>query len=229
MPRLVPRIVVALSAVLLAFLPVAAVASTPPALVQADDGTVTWSVEPAATPEGNRASFQYSVDPGTQIVDNVLVSNHGETSIDFTIYATDAINEPDTGAFSLLKADETPTDVGSWITTASDKLTLAAGQQADVPFNLLVPSDATPGDHVAGIVASVQTTGESNGATVVLDQRVGARVYLKVSGPVQSGVEVSGVTSGYTAELNPFAPGSVSVSYDVRNSGNLREGRAPKA
>lgn len=186
------------------------------------DGEITWSVEPVPTSEGVRRTFDYKVDPGTQIVDSVLITNSGPTAADFLIYATDATNELETGAFGLLKRDQKPVDIGSWITTASDKLTIQPGQQATVPFNLLVPSDAAPGDHVAGIVAAVLTTGTQDGAAVTLEQRVGARVYLKVSGVPDVGVEATGLVSSYSPELNPFAPGTLAVTYDVKNTGNLR-------
>lgn len=188
----------------------------------AAEGEVTWSVEPVPTPAGQRRTFEYSTDPGTQIIDSVLITNSGSTAAEFLIYATDAINEYETGAFSLLKRDVEPTDVGAWITPASDKLTIEPGQQATVPFNLLVPSDATPGDHVAGIVAAVITKSEQEGSVVTIEQRVGARVYLSVSGVPEVGAETVGLVSGFSPSLNPFAPGTVSVSYDVRNTGNLR-------
>lgn len=188
----------------------------------AADGEVTWSVEPVAGGEGKRRTFEYSVDPGTQIVDSVVITNRGATAADFVIYATDAMNEFETGAFGLLKSDETPVDAGAWITTASETLTLQPGTEAIVPFNLLVPSDAAPGDHVAGIVAAVLTKGEQDGAAVTLEQRVGARVYLTVSGVPDAGVEASGVTAGFNAALNPFAPGDVDLSYTVSNTGNVR-------
>jgi len=212
----------ALIAVTLAFAPVAltAVAAEPAAAASAAD--VTWSVEPAATPEGKRRTFEYTVDPGTQIVDNVVITNRGETAAEFVVYATDAINEFDTGAFGLLKADETPIDAGAWITTADQKLTLQPGTEAVVPFNLLVPSDAAPGDHVAGIVAAVVTQGDQDGAAVTLEQRVGARVYLTVSGIPEAGVDVSGMTSGFGPSFNPFAPGELDLAYTVRNTGNVR-------
>jgi Bacterial protein of unknown function (DUF916) len=183
---------------------------------------ITWSVEPAPTAEGNRRSFDFSVDPGTQIVDSVRITNSGAATADFELYATDAINELDTGAFGLLERKVKPTDVGAWITLDKQKLTIEPGQQATVPFNLLVPSDAAPGDHVAGIVASVITQGESDGQAVTLEQRVGARVYLKVSGVPTVGVEASGLVSSFTPSLNPFAPGELTITYDVKNTGNLR-------
>ncbi len=187
------------------------------------DGDVTWSVEPAPTPQGQRRTFEYSVDPGTQITDSVVITNAGETAAEFIIYATDAINEPETGAFGLLASDVEPADVGGWITLVDEKLTLQPGTQATVPFNLLVPSDADPGEHIAGIVASVITTGENDeGAAVTLEQRVGARVYLNVSGAQVASVELAGVTSSFTPSLNPFAPGELVVAFDLRNTGNQR-------
>ena len=152
----------------------------------------------------------------------MLVTNRGAIPAEFLIYATDARNELETGAFGLLKREEKPIDSGAWITLASEKLTIAPGTAATIPLTILVPSDATPGDHVAGIVAAVLTTGDQDGAAVVLEQRVGARVYLTVSGIPDVGVETSGFVAGFTAELNPFAPGTMSVTYDVRNTGNLR-------
>jgi len=193
-----------------------------PTAVQADDVPVTWSVEPVQTASGLRRTFDYTTDPGTQIVDSVLITNQGTAPADFLIYATDATNDLDTGAFGLLKRDEKPTDIGSWITMASDKLTIGPGMQATVPFNLLIPSDAAPGDHVAGIVAAVLTTGQQDGSAVTLEQRVGARVYLTVSGIPKVGVEATGLVAGFTPEWNPFAPGTMDVNYLVHNTGNIR-------
>lgn len=186
------------------------------------DGEITWSVEPAPTTDGQRRTFEYSVGPGTQIVDSVVVSNSGATAADFMLYATDAINEPSTGAFGLLAHSAKPTDVGGWVTLANSKITIQPGAQATVPFSMVIPSDAAPGDHVAGIVAAVLTTGTQSGAAVTLEQRVGARVYLKVSGVPKVGVEAVGLVSGYGPSFNPFAPGTLSIGYDVSNTGNLR-------
>lgn len=218
--RTIPALVVAL-ALLASPLIAASTAS-------AADGEVTWSVEPLPDSSGVRRTFEYSVDPGTQIVDSVVVTNAGETPAEFLIYATDAINERDTGAFGLLERSVDPTDVGAWITLATEAITIEPGQQATIPFNLLVPSDASPGEHVAGIVASVLTVGENeDGAAVTLEQRVGARLYLNVSGAAVAGIEVAGVTSSFTPSLNPFAPGDMTLSFDVRNTGNQRVDAMP--
>lgn len=220
------RTPVASAAVLAALLVVAAPAAasvvTVPAVVTAD-GPVTWSVEPTPTSEGGRRAFTYSVDPGTQIQDSFLITNAGTTEAEFLIYATDAFNDPATGAFNLLENADEPTDLGAWITPASDTLTIGPGLQATVPFNLLIPSDAAPGDHAAGIVAAVLTEATNEqGAAVVLEQRVGARMYLEVSGDPVASVEVQGLTSTFTPSLNPFGVGELVLEYEVRNTGNKR-------
>ena len=222
MSRIISPMSLAL-AVALALAPaiLSAVPATAAQSAVADD-TVTWSVTPSQGSGKARQSFDYKVDPGTQIQDSVIVANRGASPADFLIYATDARNDFDTGDFGLLTRDEKPGDVGGWIKTASDKITLQPGEQANIPFTLLIPSDATPGDHVGGIVAAVLTTTTKDGSTITLEQRVGARVYLTVSGTPKVGVDATGLVAGFTPEWNPFAPGTMSVSYDVRNTGNIR-------
>ena len=196
--------------------------ASPVGPLQMAEGDVTWSVQPANTLNGTRTQFEYSTDPGTQVVDYVVVSNLGETPAQFAIYATDATNDVDTGAFGLLPSNEPPTDLGAWITMDVESITIEPGQKSTIPFNLLIPSDATPGDHVAGIIASITSSTESEGTTVNLEQRVGARMYLRVSGDVAASAEISGVTTSFTPELNPFAFGQMTVDYSVRNTGNVR-------
>jgi hypothetical protein len=56
---------------------------------------------------------------------------------------------------------------------------------------------------------------------VLLDRRVGTRLYLRVSGPVTPKLEVEQVETSYHGAANPL-DGSVDVSYTVRNTGNVR-------
>ncbi|MBC7594383.1 MAG: DUF916 domain-containing protein [Kineosporiaceae bacterium] len=190
--------------------------------VVAAAGDVSWSVGPVPNAQGARASFDYSVGPGTQILDSVRITNSGTTAAEFVVYATDAINEYSTGAFGLKTHAEKSTDAGSWITFDRQKITINPGMQTTVPFSLVIPSDATPGDHVAGVVASVLTTTEKNGSAVVVEQRVGARVYLTVSGATTGSVALAGLVSGFAPAVNPFAPGTLTVSYNLKNTGNVR-------
>ena len=193
-----------------------------PAIDPIDPAGLSWSVAPSVTTEGPRPSFEYAVDPGTEIKDTFVISNEGTVAADFSVYATDAINDFETGSLGLLPRNEPPNNLGSWITTDVAELRLDPGSRATVPFTILIPSDASPGDHAAGVLASTLTTGETEGSAVVLDQRVGARINLRVSGAVAPGFETEGLVSSFSPSLNPFAPGTVDVDYAVRNNGNIR-------
>ena len=126
--------------------------------------------------------------PGQEIVDRVAVTNYSEIPLDFQVYATDAYTTQD-GGFALLTADGRPRDVGAWIALDSGTYQVPAGHRLDIPFRVVVPDNATPGDHArGGIVASVTTRrSDATGQQVDLDQRVAARVYLRVSGPAAPG------------------------------------------
>lgn len=185
---------------------------------------VTWAVEPADRDgRDDRVAFAYAVDAGTQIRDFVVITNFSGATSEFTVYATDAITDFDTGAFGLKPVDVAPDDLGAWITTDVSKVTLAPGQAAVVPFEVLVPSDATPGDHAAGIIASITIAGtDESGQAINLEQRVASRVYLRVSGTTVAAVEATGLVAGYAPEWNPFGGGTANVDYAVTNTGNLR-------
>ena len=58
----------------------------------------------------------------------------------------------------LLAGDEPPRDIGAWTTTEVPSVTVPAGGQVTVPFTIVVPEDASAGDHVGGIVTSLTVT-----------------------------------------------------------------------
>lgn len=199
--------------------PVAAATPTP------DPGApTTWSVVPAGTRGADgRQAFAYNVKPGSLIQDEVAIANTGQVAETFRIYGTDAFTDRKTGAFSLLVASQKPTDVGSWISIPTREQVIQPNQELRIPFQISVPTDATPGDHSAGIIASVivKTKGTDQ-ANITVEERVAARVYLRVVGPLKAAVASVGQTSAYAPNLNPFAPGSSSVDYGVKNTGNVR-------
>jgi hypothetical protein len=96
-----------------------------------------------------------------------------------------------------------------------------------VPFTIKVPRDATPGDHAGGIIASItrRVVGR-HGAHIRIEQRVGARVYARVAGQLRPRLVISGITTHYAGTLSPFAGGTLTVTYAIRNVGNL-DLRAP--
>ncbi len=226
--RTVSRILAPIAVVLATALLIAPPAAAAPAAATAAApaaGPVQWSISPAVGKNREtRQYFIYTISPGSTLTDYAQVSNLGTRPITLNLYATDAFNTTD-GAFSLLTHDQKPTGLGSWITTKSSKVTVAAGKQVRVPFQLKVPVDATPGDHAAGIVASqlVAATGPNN-AKVTVDARVGARVYVRVIGQLNPALTVDQLTVSYNGAGYPFGGHSAQVDYRVTNTGNVELG-----
>jgi hypothetical protein len=189
---------------------------------------VSFGIEPAsAGTSAARSNFSLAVTPGALVNDNVAVLNFSSAPLSLQLYPTDAVETTDAG-FGLLPATTTPTGVGSWITLPPGSATLqvpaqsAAGPgQVIVPMTVHIPVQATPGDHVGGVVASLQTTGtNASGQKVILDQRVGTRVFVRVSGTLAPKLTVTNLHASYDGTLNPVGKGAVQVSYLVSNTGN---------
>jgi hypothetical protein len=205
----------------LALLVIAACAVPAPAFA-APAPAAAWSVQPSSrTGPGNRPFFTYDLTPGSQVTDYVAVTNLGTAPLTFTIYGSDAFTTA-TGGYDLLPAATPSTDAGSWVRLSQNTVTVPARSRADIPFVLRVPANATPGDHSAGIVASItSTSADAAGQTTRLEQRVGTRLYLRIPGDVRPGLRVDGLTASYSPGWRPFG-GSLEVRYTVRNTGNTR-------
>ncbi|MEU8264952.1 DUF916 domain-containing protein [Micromonospora sp. NPDC048999] len=201
---------------------VAGAAAAPGAAAQS---TESWAVQPSG-PKGptGRNFFMYEVAPGSTLFDFVGVTNLSDKPLTFKVYGTDAFNTVD-GAFALLPADQKATDVGSWVRVEQQTVTVKPGKRADIRFEITVPSNATPGDHTGGVLAAIGQLGVTpEGQQVQMDRRVAARVYLRVTGKINPAVTVESMNVDYHAPLNPFGGSDMVVTYQLRNSGNVRIG-----
>ncbi|OLB79975.1 MAG: hypothetical protein AUI14_08705 [Actinobacteria bacterium 13_2_20CM_2_71_6] len=207
-------------------LPTTANASPParvPAQTPRQDNNVAWGVRPATTdgrPDA-RTHFTLQSVPGGSIVDTALITNVSKVPVTFSVYGTDAFNTPE-GQFDLLSAEHKPVDIGQWMVFASNTVTVPAGASVAVQFKVVVPANATPGDHAGGVVVSLLTQGTGNDKKVNVDTRVAVRVYLRVPGNLRPRLGVGPVTVKYHGTSNPFGRGKVDVSYTVTNPGNIR-------
>ncbi|WP_456283940.1 WxL protein peptidoglycan domain-containing protein [Microbacterium sp. JZ101] len=215
--RTLPRV----SALALALL--LALGASAPALAEAqDDGTVTWSVRPAdASGEDGRAWVEQELDPGASATEHLAIRNFSEQEVTFRITTADAYFQ-ENGRFSMLPSTEESVDAGTWIDVV-DEVVVGAGEVEIVPFTTTVPENATPGDHAAGIAASIlsQQVGE-DGSSVGVESRVGFRVMTRVAGELTPSASVEAVSSEYDVSWNPLAPGDAVVRFEVVNSGNTR-------
>ncbi len=185
----------------------------------------TFGIVPSG-PDGpdGRSAFDYKLDPGAQLADAAAVVNPSTEPLTLEIYAHDAITTED-GGFDIGTPTVAPVDAGSWVTfPAGANITVPARSRIRVPFALAVPGNATPGDHAAGIVAVLNT---ANGDGVVVARRVGVRMHLRISGSLAPQLSVENLTVDWSGSWNPFAGGTVTATYTIRNTGNLRLAAAP--
>lgn len=196
-----------------------------PSAAQADDApsdAVSWSVSPAdETGEDGRVSIQHELDPGESIEEHIVVRNLGAGDVVFSLSAADGFYT-DAGRFDMLPSDQESTDSGSWI-AIPEEVEIAAGASAVVAFTITVPDNAEPGDHAAGVAASVMSVKKDDGATAVgVESRVGVKVITRVAGEITPAFAVQNLHADYRLNPNPFEAGSLTVTFDVQNTGNAR-------
>ncbi|MFJ2672876.1 WxL protein peptidoglycan domain-containing protein [Streptomyces sp. NPDC087525] len=185
---------------------------------QAADGDVTWTVRTAANGYGDdRSSYSYTVNPGGQVKDAMVVANRSKSPLELTVYAADGFTT-DTGQLDLLTKDKKSTGIGAWARAGRDSVVIKPGTSAEVPFTVRVPGNATPGDYVGGVLTSLKQADEAEGISV--DRRLGIRVKLRVSGELKPKLAVEDLHVDYTGSANPFAKGDATVTYTIHNTGN---------
>jgi hypothetical protein len=203
--------------------------TTSPVTTASTGGRVTFGVEPASAngPDG-RSSFSLGATPGAVVEDDVAVVNYSTVPLSLQLYATDAINISG-GGLGLPPPTSRPTGVGTWISLPAASSTVEVGPESAgqpgftvVPVLVRVPTDASPGDHVGAVVASLQSAGKGkSGQRIVLDQRVASRMYIQVAGPLRPQLTLTDLDTTYDGVLNPFGAGQVKVDYLVKNTGNV--------
>ncbi|MFI6682190.1 WxL protein peptidoglycan domain-containing protein [Streptomyces sp. NPDC050485] len=195
-----------------------------PAAHAADNGD--WSVFPTASGAAQRPYFYLSADPGTTLADKVTVTNKTPAPLSFRLYGADAYNTERDGGFAVRTEQERQTGVGAWVKPARNKVTVPARSSVTVPFTLAVPPDAEPGDHVGALVAlddRVAPGPAADGKVAVgVQQAVGARVYLRVSGPTVPALAIEDVS---LSQHRPLVPGTgesrTDITYTLHNRGNV--------
>ena len=206
-------------------LPAPAFASGAPA---SHKGRATFGVRPATKGKPDkRATLTYGMTPGAHVTDQVAFVNESLATYTLQAYATDATNDAN-GGLTLLAPDAKPTDAGSWVklggAAASGRITIRPRSYVVVPVDIAIPKNATPGDHVAGVVAALVAVSQGQHVNVRLNQRVGLRVFIRVAGKVRAALSIEHLSVSYHGNANPFGSGSATVTYRVHNNGNVTLG-----
>jgi len=191
----------------------------------ADNGR--WSVFPK-TVEGQRprSTFVPVLTPGVEVRDAITITNRTNNTLSLELYAADAYNTSE-GGFASRRSDEPRRDIAAWITLGQTKVDVPAEGSVDVPFTIQPPTDASPGDHTASIVAvnTEATVSQRGDVNVRALESVGARVYGRVAGAIAPGLEITQLRvrpKGNAVGRQFGGAVDAEVSYKVVNTGNVR-------
>jgi len=215
-----PRRVAFLAAALFAML----LSVVVPAYASGND-QVTWSVRPSDENGATGQSWvELEVEPGKSAKQYLELQNFGKEPVTFNVYGADGYFT-DKGRFNMLNASDTSVEAGTWI-EIENEITVPGKDKKIVPFTVTVPEQVTPGDHAAGIAASVSNKAAAGaaGGTVGVDSRVGVRVLIRVPGDINPQLQITDISPQYSQSWNPFSPGTLSLEYTVENTGNARLG-----
>ena len=179
----------------------------------------------------NRGYFDFGATPGGVIMDHIAILNYSIQPLQLLIRGADAVNTPQ-GGFALLPPNEKSTQVGVWVVLrpGGTRITVPPRSRAILPFEVIVPQNATPGDHAGGITATLVGLVKSNsGQELKLLQSVGTRLFIRVSGQLKPRLAVHNLSVRYDEPINPLSAGTAVLTYVVSNVGNVALGGRPSA
>ena len=216
--------------ILLGAVPVAAAEAAPTHLsassvvTASKPGPAKFGAGPAsATKLDGRPYFTYDASPGGVIEDDhIAIINYATKPLTLNVYTVDAKTGTN-GLFAYAPKSAARKQVGAWLSVrnkTSLQVTVPGRTTIILPFSLHVPRNASPGDHAGAVIVSVSGLAQSKQQKVKLEQRIATRVIIRVSGPLHPQLSIENLHATYSGHLDPFASGTVTVTYTVHNTGN---------
>lgn len=188
------------------------------------DGNVSFGIRPTRAYEDRPQTFSYfsyELVPGSVMSDEALVMNSGDVPVTLKLFAADGITAVNGGTAFARQGQET-NGVSQWLSLAASAFSLEPGEEMVVPFTINVPSNASPGHHVAGLVVAAPSSGETSRTgegeaqfTARVVRQAGVAVVIDVPGPHVAGLEITG------AELKQQDDQGATFVIAVRNTGNI--------
>jgi hypothetical protein len=192
-------------------------------IAQAEEN-VSFGIRPTKAYEGNPEPFGYfvhSLAPGESLSDEAMVMNSSDQPLVLRLYAADATTALNCGTAFANEGQE-GNGVARWLSPSLSEIALEPGEERVVPFTIEVPQDASPGQHVAGLVVEAVPGGEAAASsegdaqfTVQVVRRAGVAVVIDVPGPHGAGLEITDI------RLKEQGDRGATFVLSVRNTGNV--------
>ena len=123
--------------------------------------------------------LELSGDPGQTLSEHITLINERKTTETFYVSYENFEAQGETGDPTWYTPQD---DLGTWMNSDAS-VTLAPGEQKNVPFTITIPTNAEAGGHFAGIFWGT-TPQVQPGGQVAIGAKTGVLVLLSVSGAV---------------------------------------------
>jgi hypothetical protein len=163
-----------------------------------------------------RAYFKPLLKPGAGATLHVIVTNLGVASLHLLVNSVDGLTGQTSGSVYANRQDPV-VKAGAWVAPSAHEIIVAPGAVRSVPFTIHVPTNATPGDHLAGIAfenALVASSGGSFAVKQIMREVVGIQIQVPGAASTHVGVGALALQS---------LPGTsfASVIVNLSNDGTL--------
>lgn len=161
--------------------------------------------------------FKYRLQPGDRRSGKLRVVSRSTKPQEVVLQAAD-VTTAATGGLEYGSAE--PRATGTWLRLGGRTVTVPPGRAVEVPFTLRVPSDAQPGDHLAGLVAinrdqlrAARRNGDKEGFSLRFLPRLAIAVQTTVPGDASTELTVGNIGLD-------VRPTTTDVTVLIRNSGD---------
>jgi hypothetical protein len=171
---------------------------------------------PAATAsfEVSPTSVELRRDPGGVALGTIGVRLRRERGQRYRVLVREIRQGPD-GTQVYGPATGSRYSAASWVAVSPTRFSGAPDRTQPVQFQVRVPDDAEPGDHLASV--TIERLAPSGGAVAAAVMAVSVRLTIRVSGAIRPAADITNVEAPSVAD----GGSPVTVVTTVRNAGNV--------
>jgi hypothetical protein len=181
----------------------------------------------ATTAPGSQISkaghfFLLDAGPGSTVTQSFRVNNPNGHPVTVAVEAVDAITGEQTGV-ELGKPGSAKALISRWVVVSTPEVTLAPATYRDIPFTVHVPVNATPGQYLAGVSASVPLSAADAAAAKAPSGQAGFSMAIRFQRSIAVEIDVPGARAPrlQVSSVEPEAtPGAVNLGVHMANVGN---------
>jgi len=168
--------------------------------------------------------FDEMADPGQILERTIKVKNVSPNPTTYYFYIADFRASGELGEAELIVPGTMEGySLASWVKITAEPLNLEPGQEKEIPFQIKIPDNASPGGYYGAIVAATtpppaKGEGREKGAVITIGQQTASLVLLQIKGPV----EEKAMVREFSSEKNFYsAPFLVKFKTRIQNLGNV--------